>query len=115
MSVNINDTTNDVDGNLLYGGRPYTGEVVETTRDGTVIAVSSYTHGYEDGPFRQWYPDGTRRAEGQSRLGVGVVGVWREWHPNGQLALEHGFSDAGRQLFLRRWDESGALVEDKTY
>jgi hypothetical protein len=45
MSSNINDITYDVNGGVLYDGEPYTGEVVETTKDGAVIAKSSYFGG----------------------------------------------------------------------
>ena len=115
MRINADDTDLDVDGCVLYDGTPYTGEVEETAPNGQVIAITSYYKGFEDGPTREWYRDGTKRVEGESRFGVGAVGLWREWHPNGRLAVERGFSERGQQLYLRGWDEAGVLVEDKTY
>jgi antitoxin component YwqK of YwqJK toxin-antitoxin module len=115
MSVNVEETDRDTDGCLLYGGAPYTGEVVETAPDGRVISQTSYFQGFEDGPAREWHPNGAMRLEGQSRYGVGAVGVWREWYPDGRPAAEQGFDDDGRQLYVRRWDASGAVLEDTTY
>jgi antitoxin component YwqK of YwqJK toxin-antitoxin module len=115
MSINVDQTDHDVDGTLLHDGTPYTGEVIETAPNGRVISLITYFQGFEDGPTREWYPDGTRRIEGQSRFGIGAVGVWREWHPNGLPAAENGFDDRGRQLYVRRWDPSGAVLEDRTY
>ncbi|HEY0637141.1 MAG TPA: hypothetical protein VGD67_05805 [Pseudonocardiaceae bacterium] len=115
MGIDVTQTELDAAGRVLHEGVPVTGEVVSRSPEGRVIARIRYLQGLEDGPSLEWYPDGSRRAEGSSRYGVGAVGVWRGWHPCGAPAAEYGFSDNGRLLFVRRWDQAGVMLEDKTY
>ncbi|MCK6447572.1 MAG: hypothetical protein L6Q99_14365 [Planctomycetes bacterium] len=56
-----------------------------------------------------WYEDGTPKLRGEE-WGMELGGVWREWHRNGQLALE-GPAPNGP---FRRYDASGALIESST-
>jgi antitoxin component YwqK of YwqJK toxin-antitoxin module len=37
-------------------------------------------------------------------------GVWRTWHPNGQLASEEPYCDGVMDGLFRHWDESGKLI-----
>jgi antitoxin component YwqK of YwqJK toxin-antitoxin module len=113
MRINFEEAYHDDDLRLRYQGERFTGEVVETTPDGRIIALTSYFNGMEDGPAAEWYPNGQLRARGSTSSGR-AVGLHLEWHPNGQLAVEHRFDDAGREISIRRWDESGHLIEDKT-
>jgi antitoxin component YwqK of YwqJK toxin-antitoxin module len=116
MRINIDDADMSDDHRLTYQGEWFTGEAVETARNGQVIALTTYYAGMEDGPSKEWYPDGQPKSEGQVRYGM-AIGTFREWHRNGRLAVEQRFDDEGhgRQLSLRRWDEDGNLIEDKTY
>ena len=116
MRINIDDTETDSDGSTLYEAKPYTGEVIETDRDGNLIYLNTYTMGWDDGPYREWYAGGGLKGEGRTRLGI-PVGIWRAWHENGQLAEESVYDDEGSGKRLRRrvWAEDGTLTTDFTY
>jgi len=115
MSIDIDETELDAGGRVCRDGEPYSGEVVRRAPDGQVIALTTYLQGFEDGMSLEWFADGRRRVVGRSRYGVGAVGVWRVWHRCGALAAEYGFSDTGRPQFVRRWDPSGAVIENTIY
>jgi antitoxin component YwqK of YwqJK toxin-antitoxin module len=106
MRVDLDQIQWDEFALVIYNGEPFTGEVVEKSPDGAIVAVTNYTDGLEDGPSTEWYPSGQLRARGLSRLGT-AVGVHQEWHPNGRLAAETRFDDQGRQLSGEAWDEAG--------
>lgn len=99
----------------VYEGEPFTGEAVEYDRDGKMVALTTYRNGYEDGPVKQWFPDGTLRVEGATSYGVGAVGLWKEWGPKGNLISEREFNEKGFVVALREWDDAGNLVKDETY
>ena len=84
---------------VTHNGEPFTGEVVEKTSTGAVVAVTDYTGGMEEGPSTEWYPSG----------------VHQEWHLDGHLAAETEFDDQGRQLSNREWDETGNEVAVPDY
>lgn len=39
-------------------GVPFTGESVETRPDGTLLSLTTYADGLDEGPFRVWSGDG---------------------------------------------------------
>ncbi|TQE15249.1 hypothetical protein Sipo8835_45855 [Streptomyces ipomoeae] len=91
---------------LLHKGVLYSGEVVEYQR-GRMISLETYEDGVPNGPVRQWYSDGSPRAEGNMRRGF-PVGESRTWHPGGTLATKRITSDDGhRPLVELEWDENG--------
>ncbi|MGW1412685.1 toxin-antitoxin system YwqK family antitoxin [Streptomyces sp. NPDC002403] len=106
--IDIDDPEVDMDQGqrLLYRGELLTGEVEERL-GGAVVSLDSYVAGVQHGPGREWYKDGTLRSEGTAREGR-PVGVSREWHPNGVLAVEVEFSGDGTTTLAERcWDEEG--------
>ncbi|RCV48342.1 toxin-antitoxin system YwqK family antitoxin [Marinitenerispora sediminis] len=113
--VRDDEVDGDEFGTLLYEGEPFTGEVVEAAPSGQIISLMTYKDGYEDGPWLEWYPDGSPRIEGQNVFGKGAVGRWREWYSNGQLAKDQEFDERGNEISRRQWDEDGNLVEDVMY
>jgi hypothetical protein len=53
-----------------------------------------------------------------TRLHKGVgdgrpVRTHREWHENGQMAVERVFDDHGDLMRVRRWDENGVVTEER--
>ncbi|MFE2302362.1 toxin-antitoxin system YwqK family antitoxin [Streptomyces sp. NPDC059445] len=117
MRIDVDDPELDMglDQSLTYQGRLFTGETVETNpRTGLVVAMTTYTDGLEDGPLLEWYSDGANRAEGQCRRGI-PYGRWRDWHPNGRLALEKEYGARGMVRSIRKWSESGELIDDRTF
>ncbi|MEU7258603.1 hypothetical protein AB0B21_22720 [Streptomyces rimosus] len=106
------DTHRDKDARLHCGDELVTGEVVSRDHEGRVIALISYVEGVPSGPHVRWYPDGTKKKEGQTRRGL-AVGAWRKWHPNGQLAEHTVFDDRGMPVRRQAWDREGNLTEDE--
>jgi antitoxin component YwqK of YwqJK toxin-antitoxin module len=92
-------------------GEMFTGEVVETADDGTVVSLNTYVDGLEDGPQREWYQDGARLSEYQARQGM-AVGEALRWHDNGQLAGRRWFDQYGSVREREAWDEQGNSVPE---
>ncbi|MFI2432195.1 toxin-antitoxin system YwqK family antitoxin [Streptomyces sp. NPDC018693] len=106
--IDIDDDEVDVafDQRLLYAGEPYTGEVVEHLA-GSMVSLITYADGFKDGPYREWYENGTLRAEGVMRMGF-VSGEFKRWHSNGCLARRMLNSEDGKTpLAEYEWDEEG--------
>lgn len=95
---------------LLYQGEPFTGEAVEYHPDGTLWTLRTFAGGFEEGPTRQWYRDGTQHRDGLLR-GHQPDGEWREWRPDGTPRPLDVF-DRGRRVSYRVWDQAGEVVED---
>jgi antitoxin component YwqK of YwqJK toxin-antitoxin module len=70
-----------------------------------------YTSGIVDGPTREWWSDGTPKAEGRYRRGR-PVGDFRKWHENGRLAMVKHFDEGGfgDLIKIEEWDEDGNVV-----
>jgi antitoxin component YwqK of YwqJK toxin-antitoxin module len=66
------------------------------------------------GKFTEFYPDGTKFAEGTYENGV-HNGTWSFWHKNGQLCkivnFKQGLADGSWQVFR----DDGTLLSEKTY
>lgn len=103
------------DDRAYIDGMPFTGLVFETNRRGIVIAETEYRDGLEDGPWTEWFSDGTtKRSTGENRAGR-AIGTYRVWHGNGRLAEETTYDDAGTTRTRRTWDDEGNQLSDKTY
>ncbi|MFE1763236.1 toxin-antitoxin system YwqK family antitoxin [Streptomyces angustmyceticus] len=114
MRIDYEDSYRDDDMRVHCEGGPFTGEVVYRDAGGRMRALVSYVEGVPSGPQTKWYPDGSKKKEGQVRWGI-AVGDWRRWHPNGQLAEHSFFSLQGRREHRRRWDKDGNLTEDRSF
>jgi antitoxin component YwqK of YwqJK toxin-antitoxin module len=109
--INIDDPAVDMDAaqRLLYHGELYTGEVEEYL-GGKAVSRETYVDGLLDGPTREWYKDGTLRAEGNMKSGR-VVGEYHTWHANGSLASKHVRSEDGNRVLAEyEWDEEGNMT-----
>ncbi|MBM7774689.1 antitoxin component YwqK of YwqJK toxin-antitoxin module [Actinokineospora baliensis] len=114
MRVDYDDVVFEDDLRVTYQGRAFTGEVVEHAPNGAVVALTTYFEGLEDGPSAEWYPTGEPKAEGTVRAGS-AVGVHKTWHRNGTIATYDEFTDRGKLTLRRRWDESGTVLEDRSF
>lgn len=67
VRIDIDDPEVDFDDGerLFYPGEPFTGEVVEY-QGGALVSLETYRDGIVDGPVKQWFEDGTLRAEGNA-------------------------------------------------
>ncbi|GAA2597966.1 toxin-antitoxin system YwqK family antitoxin [Streptomyces tubercidicus] len=114
MLVEYEDTYLDDDFRVHYEDELLTGEVVHRDGTGRVVAQISYVEGVPSGPQAEWYSDGSKKNEGQTRYGL-AIGEWRQWYPNGQLAEHSVFNLQGRRVRRQRWDQDGILAEDKSF
>ena len=114
MRVDYDDVVFEDDLRVTHEGKAFTGEVVEHAPNGTVITLTTYFEGFEDGPTAEWYPTGEPRSEGLVRAGT-AVGVHQAWHRNGTIAAYDEFDDRGKLRLRRRWDEAGTLLEDRAF
>ncbi len=111
LRVDIDSDDVDFDYNqCLYQGEPFTGELVEYSPDGAVVALTPYVGGFINGTDRAYYTDGTLKWEAQVRNGQ-PVGTSRSWHENGVLAQEKDFTEDHRLVEVRDWDENGQPTE----
>jgi antitoxin component YwqK of YwqJK toxin-antitoxin module len=111
--VDVDDLDWNDDLTVVYDGVPFTGEAVEQAPTGQIVTVTSYLDGVRHGPSTEWYTSGQMRAHGVTRYGM-AVGVHKSWHPNGQLAKESVFDDAGL-VSREEWDEQGNPIPGSTY
>jgi antitoxin component YwqK of YwqJK toxin-antitoxin module len=75
------------DGSYLYQGKPFTGIRYGLYPNGGLECEEEYRHGLQWGLSRGWYRSGAIRHKATLYQG-GLHGACREWHQNGQLALE---------------------------
>jgi antitoxin component YwqK of YwqJK toxin-antitoxin module len=102
----------DEDLRAIYGGEHIYGEVVELDAEGRTVAVTTFTDGVKDGPWRTYYPNSRLKAECSYRMGL-PDGLSRTWHPNGAPASEATF-EYGDVVAERAWSEDGTEVDPKT-
>jgi antitoxin component YwqK of YwqJK toxin-antitoxin module len=88
---------------------PFTGELVEHYADGTLAGLQTYRHGFQDGPERQYHPDGSLAYEGEWTWSRGV-GTHRSWYPNGRLKAEYRYNDNGQLIEATYWNEDGTAA-----
>ncbi|GAA3745921.1 toxin-antitoxin system YwqK family antitoxin [Salinactinospora qingdaonensis] len=113
--VHEEDIDFETQGIATYEGEAYTGEIVEHDENGNTISLVTYRDGEEDGPYLEWYPDGTPQVKGFIVSGKGPIGTWIKWHKNGQISQEQHFDDRGREVARRQWDEHGNVIKDSVY
>ncbi|HEY1571319.1 MAG TPA: hypothetical protein VGG05_08265 [Pseudonocardiaceae bacterium] len=112
--VHIDATTVDEHEDVCYQGVPFTGQVYDTTADGTVVTEKSYRDGREDGSQREWYGDGSPESEYQAEAGA-VVGLALDWHRNGRPARRQDFDGYGQLRHREAWDSDGTPQPDQTF
>ncbi|SFS94236.1 hypothetical protein SAMN05660874_04422 [Saccharopolyspora flava] len=109
IRVNEDELDSEPYGPVLYDGERFTGEAVDLLPDGTMVSLTTYTNGLQDGPDREWYNDGTPRSEGEFHEGL-PVGTHRTWAPEGNLIREIEFSEGGRIIRRRGFDATGNVT-----
>ncbi|AYG78188.1 hypothetical protein DWB77_00295 [Streptomyces hundungensis] len=83
MRIKGDQTYLDECGRTCHTGELFTGEVEEVADNGHTELLGTYCSGIEHGRQQEWWPDGTKRAEGVAITGA-AVGEWRYWHANGR-------------------------------
>lgn len=88
----------------------------ETYLNGAVIATGVVKEdGNRDGPWKDFYPDGSLKAEGKYDDGK-QVGEWKYYHPNGKIEQTGKFSKQGKLDGTWKWYyEDGLLLREESY
>ncbi|MEU8548170.1 hypothetical protein AB0C81_14475 [Streptomyces roseoverticillatus] len=111
MRIKGDQTYLDEYGRTCYDGELFTGEVEELADNGRTELLGTYFSGIEHGRQQEWWPDGTKRAEGVTNMGA-AVGEWRYWHANGRPSEVVVFDENGREMTRQRWNAVGELIMD---
>lgn len=109
MRINIDDTEFGYDLAYYYQDELFTGEIVETDRNGNVVGLKTLIDGRGHGPERIWFPSGQLKLEMMHKEG-NPIGVSRSWYASGQIAEERVFDDRGFVIDSRRWHEDGSVA-----
>ena len=91
-------------------GEPFTGRAILTFPDGSLQLVMDIVEGEQSGKWIEWYAPGQLCFEQELR-GNGFHGRVREWHRNGQLAVDSEY-ELGCALWEKKWDENGVQTRD---
>lgn len=70
--------------------------------------------GTQEGPSLSFYDDGTRRAEAHFEAGE-LDGSYREWHRNGQVALEVRYNGGKKDGVERQFYPDGAKLSERRF
>ena len=70
--------------------------------------------GAQHGPSLRYYPDGGRQAEANFSKGE-LAGSYREWHPNGQVAVEVRYKDGEKDGVERTFYADGTLRSEARF
>ncbi|MFC4517880.1 toxin-antitoxin system YwqK family antitoxin [Streptomyces ehimensis] len=111
VRVKGDQTYLDEYGRTCYEGELFTGEVEELADNGHTLLLGTYFSGIEHGRQQEWWPDGTKRAEGVTTMGA-AVGEWRYWHANGRLSELVVLDENGREMTRKRWNATGEVMMD---
>ncbi|HLS00684.1 MAG TPA: hypothetical protein VK054_01680 [Beutenbergiaceae bacterium] len=101
-------------GVALLNGESFTGESIEKSGD-TIISLTTFTNGAENGPKKEWYENGQIRLMGETRFPKGAVGTWKKWSETGQLTEKKIFDEEGNLIRRQQWDMQGTLLKDDSY
>lgn len=109
LRVSEDDLDSEPYGPVLYRGVRFTGVAEDRLPDGTLISVTPYVNGLQEGTDYEWYPNGTLRSEGHYHKDI-PIGVHRTWSPEGVLVREIEFTDNGRIVRRRGFDGKGDVL-----
>lgn len=95
--------------------------------DGSVVSSTTYRNGQvsaegivrddgnRDGPWKEFYPDGTLRAEGTYTEGK-QTGEWKYYHPDGKIEQAGRFNRQGKPDGTWKWYyPAGSLLREESY
>lgn len=111
LRVNLSDTVEGDFALVYHNGEEFSGEAVDVSDDGKIIALLTYRDGILNGPHWENHPDGSRAEEGTYTDGR-ATGVYRAWHPNGQPSKYYEFDERGNIAVKMSWDANGTPTEN---
>jgi antitoxin component YwqK of YwqJK toxin-antitoxin module len=84
--------------------------------DGVLVGEGIYdAGGYEQGPWKEFHPNGALKAEG-TYLNGKRIGPWTFYHPNGKVEQKGKYDTKGQPVGEWKWYyEDGKLLREETY
>jgi antitoxin component YwqK of YwqJK toxin-antitoxin module len=84
--------------------------------DGVLVGEGIYdAGGYEQGPWKEYHPNGALKAQGEYLNGK-KIGPWTFFHPNGQIEQKGKYDTKGQPQGDWKWYyEDGKLLREETY
>jgi len=95
-------------------GKP-NGEVKVYNEEGVLIAERRYANGKRDGEWAIYSEDGETRLREDHYDNGTADGVFRVWHPNGQLQREVPFVDGKQNGVATEWTRTGEKRAEVTF
>ncbi len=89
----------------------FSGYIKIRARNGSIYAVKSYTSGYPDGDFFEWYENGNLKLKSQFKMGE-KHGYFYIWTKNGQVYSQRYFQNDLEDF--GRFENEGAAASGKS-
>ncbi|MCX6244584.1 MAG: hypothetical protein NTU98_07740 [Bacteroidetes bacterium] len=83
--------------------------------DGRLKAEGDYKDGKQVGEWKYFYPEGKLEQTGRYTASGKLQGTWRWYYENGQLMREEEYIDGLKDGMHTEYDESGKMVEEGEY
>lgn len=82
--------------------------------EGTELWCERADDGMRHGWYREWFPDGQIAVAGEYAEGL-RVGVWTRWFPNGVMRVQAEFDDGMQDGMMIAWSDEGVLVYEASF
>jgi antitoxin component YwqK of YwqJK toxin-antitoxin module len=83
--------------------------------DGKVKAEGDYNNGKEVGEWKYYYPDGKLEQDGKFTSTGKFHGIWKWYYNSGQLMREEEYNNGFKDGIHTEYDESGKKIEEGEY
>lgn len=80
--------------------------------DGSLKAEGNYDHGKQTGDWKFYYPDGKTEQRGKFNKSGKFDGVWKWYFENGELFREENYRNGLKDGLSTTYDENGKVVEE---
>jgi antitoxin component YwqK of YwqJK toxin-antitoxin module len=112
-TVSITDLK-PVDGVLTLDEQPYTGEAYFIKADGRPMVMRSYEKGIKKGLWRTWHPNGNLFKEG-TVIDEKEHGEYKEYYENGVLRYEYHYDMGKKNGRWLGWYENGDPYTERNF
>ncbi|NNC84384.1 MAG: toxin-antitoxin system YwqK family antitoxin [Flavobacteriales bacterium] len=103
-----------VDGVFTLDDEPYTGEAYFIKKDGTPMAMRSYVNGVKQGLWRTWHPNGNMFKEG-TVIDEKEHGEYKEYYENGILRYQYHYDMGKKTGRWLGWYEDGTIYTERNF
>ncbi|TVR39223.1 MAG: toxin-antitoxin system YwqK family antitoxin [Cryomorphaceae bacterium] len=95
-------------------GEPFTGVVGIYTSGNVLLSEQAYLNGAKEGVWRVYHPNGNLQKEGIIENGL-EHGRYREWYANGQLKYEYHYNAGKKVGKWLSWYEDGTPYTERNF